>query len=169
MSDLRLISIEPQMMSALEHGADEFASAYGGQIEDAALVLDVVSQTLAMPASPPWSGYLAADGDMVIGTCAYKGVPGPEGEVEIAYFTFRPYENRGYATRMAEALVRRAFDDPAVGRIIAHTLAQPNASTRVLLKSGFRFEDELEDPEDGPIWRWSLARRAMRPAEAPEG
>jgi hypothetical protein len=31
-----------------------------------------------------------------------------------------------------------------------------NASTRVLEKTGFRFESELDHPEDGRIWEWVL-------------
>lgn len=36
----------------------------------------------------------------------------------------------------------------------AHALPEPNASTRVLTKCGFRFLGEVIDPEDGLVWRW---------------
>ena len=35
---------------------------------------------------------------------------------------------------------------------------EPNASTRVLLKNGFRHCGMVVDPEDGPVWRWELNR-----------
>lgn len=158
MSDLRLLPIDAAMKATLEHGAPAFEMTYGARLRDVTLGLDVVTQTLAMPEAGAWSGYLAADGREIIGTCAYKGAPSDAGEVEIAYFTFRPNESKGYATHMARALAERAFDDLAVVRVIAHTLAETNASTRVLEKVGFRFDGEIVDPDDGPIWRWSLAR-----------
>jgi ribosomal-protein-alanine N-acetyltransferase len=36
----------------------------------------------------------------------------------------------------------------------AHTLPNPNASTRVLTKCGFHRVGEVIDPEDGLVWRW---------------
>jgi RimJ/RimL family protein N-acetyltransferase len=41
-----------------------------------------------------------------------------------------------------------------VTTVIAHTLAEPNASTRVLANLGFEHTQTIEDPEDGTIWRW---------------
>jgi ribosomal-protein-alanine N-acetyltransferase len=39
----------------------------------------------------------------------------------------------------------------------AHTLPEVNASTRVLLKCGFRHVGTVVDPDDGPVWRWELS------------
>jgi RimJ/RimL family protein N-acetyltransferase len=101
----------------------------------------------------PWRGYLAVDGQRAIGSCGFKGNP-VDGVVEIAYYTFPPYEGRGFGTLMAAALVRLALEsDPSV-QVIAHTLPEPNASTRILAKNGFRFAGEVIDPEDGRVWRW---------------
>jgi ribosomal-protein-alanine N-acetyltransferase len=101
----------------------------------------------------PWRGYFAMDGDSAIGSCGFKGNP-VNGEVEIAYFTFPPYEGQGFGTQMASSLVRLALEaDPSV-QVIAHTLPEANASTRILTKNGFRFAGEVMDPEDGRVWRW---------------
>src|SRR3712207_7520999 len=35
--------------------------------------------------------------DLVVGSCAFKGPPTADGTVEIAYYTFGPYEGQGYA------------------------------------------------------------------------
>ena len=35
-----------------------------------------------------------------------------------------------------------------------HTLPEPNASTRILEKTGFKRAGETIDPESGPVWRW---------------
>lgn len=40
--------------------------------------------------------------------------------------------------------------------VIAHTLCQPNASTRVLEKCGFARDGFGEDPDEGQVWRWKL-------------
>jgi ribosomal-protein-alanine N-acetyltransferase len=83
--------------------------------------------------NPPWIAYLAAQNDVIVGTCAFKGKP-KDGIVEIAYGTHAGHEGRGIATRMASRLVGIAqATDPAV-RIIAQTLPEHNASTRVLTK-----------------------------------
>src|SRR5436190_1385582 len=39
--------------------------------------------------------------DVVIGGCGFKGPPGIDGTVEIAYGVAPPFQNRGYATEVA--------------------------------------------------------------------
>jgi ribosomal-protein-alanine N-acetyltransferase len=92
----------------------------------------------------------------IIGTCAFKGAPTKEKTVEIAYFTFPEFEGKGYATAMASLLIHAARSSPEVERVIAHTLPETNASTRILQKVGMQFAGEVVDPEDGRVWRWSL-------------
>jgi RimJ/RimL family protein N-acetyltransferase len=128
----------------------------------AALVREVAAQNRAYfgeSAGGEWGAFLAADGGtgMVVGTCAYKGPPDDGGAVEIAYFTFPPYEGRGLATAMAAALAERAAADPRVRCVRAHTLPARNPSSRLLEKLGFTFLGEVVDPEDGPVWRWERA------------
>src|SRR5207249_4544489 len=94
----------------------------------------------------------------VIGACGFKGAP-DEGVVEIAYFTFPAFERCGYATAMAAALIDVAARSGEANRVRAHTLPEPNASSRLLRRLRFDFEGPVEDPEDGPVWRWE------RPAE----
>jgi ribosomal-protein-alanine N-acetyltransferase len=55
---------------------------------------------------------------------------------------------------VAERITALAWSSPSVRRVIAHTLPEPNASTRVLTKAGMRFVAEVWDPEDGRVWRW---------------
>jgi RimJ/RimL family protein N-acetyltransferase len=90
----------------------------------------------------------------VIGRCGYKGPPDVDGVVEIAYGVDEAHRCRGYATEVAAALVAYAFASGQVRRVCAHTLPQPNASTRVLTKCGFERVGEVLDPEDGLVWRW---------------
>jgi RimJ/RimL family protein N-acetyltransferase len=108
--------------------------------------------------TPPWIGYLAEDEDTVVGSCGYKG-DCHEGTVEIAYYSFPGYERRGFATEMARLLIELAWREREVRIIRAHTLREENASVRILRRLGFSFIGTIEDPEDGPVWRWDLARR----------
>jgi RimJ/RimL family protein N-acetyltransferase len=117
----------------------------------------VCSQTAALYGSagfvPPWVCYLALSGDRIVGTCGFTAPPA-EGRVEIAYYTFQPFEGRGIATSMARELLALATAaDPRV-QVIAHTLPERNASTRILEKTGFRLKGAVLHPEDGEIWEW---------------
>lgn len=96
----------------------------------------------------------------LIGTCGYKGVPDPDGFVEIGYEIAPAYQGRGFATEVARALVDRAFMHEAVKSVLAHTLAEENASVKVLRRLNFVFTEEVIDPEDGTIWRWQLVKPA---------
>ena len=93
--------------------------------------------------------------NMLIGMGGFAASPSSEGVAEIAYGIAPNYQGRGYATEVANALIDFALRDPRVKTICAHTLAETNASTRVLEKCGFRKVGEMTDPEDGvPVWRW---------------
>jgi RimJ/RimL family protein N-acetyltransferase len=124
------------------------------------LLRSVGQQTVALlqrtSATLPWTGYLAVDRsqDIIIGTCAFTSPPDAEGIVEIAYFTFPPFEGQGYATAMAAALVQLAEGGTAIRKVRAHTLPERNASTRVLQKLGFDRIGEAVDPDVGRVWRW---------------
>lgn len=101
--------------------------------------------------------FFDAAGGALIGLGGYKGAPA-EGAVEIGYEFAPSMRGAGRATEAARGMVAHAFDRPDVDHIIAHTLAEENASTNVLKKVGFRFDAEVDDPDDGPIWRWRLDR-----------
>jgi [ribosomal protein S5]-alanine N-acetyltransferase len=91
-----------------------------------------------------------------VGSCAFKGPP-HEGVVEISYGVDPEHRCKGYATEAAEALTNFAFAEK-VPLVCAHTLPEPNASTHVLTKCGFRRVGEVIDPEDGLVWRWERHR-----------
>jgi [ribosomal protein S5]-alanine N-acetyltransferase len=135
------------------------------------LVHRLVGRTLvAVPVSVDelqWGGYFVVDEGTreVVGSCAFKTPPTDEGAVEIAYFTYPGFEGRGYATEMARKLVELARRSAAVRRVIAHTLPETNASTRVLEKVGMTFVGEVTDPEDGRVWRWQVQTGAAAEAQ----
>jgi RimJ/RimL family protein N-acetyltransferase len=105
----------------------------------------------------PWTlgfSMLHRETGAVVGTCGFKGPPGADGVVEIAYGVEADHQGKGYATEAAEALVAYAFSSVLVRLVRAHTLPEPNASTRVLAKCRFQRIGEVIDPEDGLVWRW---------------
>ena len=97
---------------------------------------------------------LRRDDGVIVGQCGFKGPPHAHGMVEIAYFVEPDCRGNGYATEAAEALTAHACQHNEVQLVRAHTLPEPNASTRVLTKAGFRNVGEVIDPDDGPVWRW---------------
>lgn len=109
-------------------------------------------------------GYLAVDADTrnVVGSCGFKGAPDRHGSVEIVYLTFPDCEGQGYATSMAKGLVDIAFRSHSVRRVVAHTLPEKSASTRVLEKAGFTFAGDYVDAEDAPGWSWILERADVK-------
>lgn len=123
----------------------------------AQLSADWLAQLHALTSADPWTlgfSLVQRDSDIAVGTCGFKGPPTVDGMVEIAYGIFPFHQGKGYATEAAQALVDFAFSSGQVRVARAHTLPQPNASTRVLTKCGFQYSGEVIDPEDGLVWRW---------------
>ncbi len=112
------------------------------------------------PADIRWWNYMVLHRTdrKLIGACGFKGEPSPDGEVEIGYEVAEPYRNRGLATEAARGLLLFAFGDWRVSRVTATTLAEENASTRLLRTLGFAFTGEETDLEDGKVWTWCKNR-----------
>ncbi|MGH8101264.1 MAG: GNAT family N-acetyltransferase [Chthoniobacterales bacterium] len=111
----------------------------------------------------PWQfgfGLIHKIDHVLMGMCGFPGPPDAEGIAEIAYGIAPAYQGRGYATEAAQALCEFAASDSRVKTIRAHTLAEVNASTRVLEKCGFRKIADTVDPENNlRVWRWEKERR----------
>jgi ribosomal-protein-alanine N-acetyltransferase len=146
-------------------GSEQLRRRYGMIVADetAPILRGIVEQTLGMRPviareGERWDGYLAVEDTkhLIVGSCAFKGPPTAEGSVEIAYYTFGPYEGRGYAKGKARALISIAHSSPLVRHVIVHTLPEWDASTSVLQSVGMRFVGEVWDPDDGLVWSWQL-------------
>jgi ribosomal-protein-alanine N-acetyltransferase len=101
----------------------------------------------------PWVGYVALDDGRAVAGGAFVGAPQDQ-VVEIAYFTLKGEERKGYAGNTARELVeiaRRA--DPKI-LLKAFTLMQENASTRILQRLGFKVIGTAQDPDAGDVWEW---------------
>jgi RimJ/RimL family protein N-acetyltransferase len=105
---------------------------------------------------PPWIGYIAANGNRAVGTCAFKTAPAA-GRVEIAYFTFPAFEGQGFATAMARQLVALARAQRPGIVVTAQTLPERNASNAILEKLEFRLAGTATDADAGDVWEWRLA------------
>jgi len=107
-------------------------------------------------AKPEWWTYfpILKKEHTLIGCCGYKGAPDENGIVEIGYEVAPDHRNCGLATEIANALIKHALNDMSVKSVMAHTLAETNASTRVLEKCGMKKVAELSDNLEGQIWRW---------------
>jgi ribosomal-protein-alanine N-acetyltransferase len=106
--------------------------------------------------------FVHVEDKVLIGSGGYKGKADEAGMVEIGYAIVPAYRHRGLATEAAQGLVDHAFVHAHIKRVDAHTLAQRNASTRVLEKVGMRFVRTVNDPDVGEVWRWSLRRADYR-------
>jgi RimJ/RimL family protein N-acetyltransferase len=78
--------------------------------------------------------------------------------VEIGYAIIPAYRDRGLATEAAQGLVDYAFSHQHIQVVDAHTLAERNASTRVLKKVGMAHVGTAQDPDEGEVWHWRLKR-----------
>jgi [ribosomal protein S5]-alanine N-acetyltransferase len=128
--------------------------------DKAQLSPDWLARVRATTTIDPWVlGFALVDQatNISIGSCGFKGPPDPDGMVEIAYGITLEHQNKGYATEAAAALVRFAFASGQVRVVRAHTLAEANASARVLIRNGFSSIGQVVDPEDGLVWRWETA------------
>ena|SRR5688572_13907816 len=112
------------------------------------------------PYEDPWIGYFARiQGTKdIVGTCGFKSSPS-ESRVEIAYHTFPGHEGKGYANIMARKLVLLAEKTNPLLTIVAQTLQEQNASTKILKNIGFQKTADLDHPYDGPVWEWTLDLR----------
>ena len=162
---LRLVPHAAEHLRALIEGAEVYARACG-MIPAPGLREFIVSGAVssewrakleAATGPDPWTfgfALLHRQSGQVIGNASFTGPPDGDGVAEIAYGIVPSYQGRGLATEAAGALTEFARKHDRVTKLRAHTLPQRNASTRVLEKCGFQRVAELEDPVDGPIWRW---------------
>ena len=123
----------------------------------------------ANPDSVGWWTYLFVHlkDKVLIGTGGYKGKADEAGMVEIGYAVVPAYRHRGLATEAAQGLIDHAFAHAHIKRVDAHTLAERNASVRVLEKAGMEFMGAVNDPDIGEVWHWSLPRADYRQVGVP--
>ncbi len=111
-----------------------------------------MSTIAAMPHDPPWCGYIGRREGQAVGFGGFKSLP-VDGVVELGYLTFPAHEGTGVATDITGLMLEIARED-GVTLVLAHTLPEDNASTKVLRKCGFAQAGVADDPDEGVVWRW---------------
>ena len=161
---LTLFPHVPEYLRALAQGPKFYQEASGFQVADGlggfirAASEDFLKRLQSATEPDPWSwGFAVVDRDnMVIGMAAFKGAPGADRTVEIAYGISPAYQGRGYATEAALGLIQFARKSGRVSLVCAHTMPTNEPSKRVLEKCGFQLIGEVMGPEDGLVLRWEL-------------
>jgi len=160
--EFRIEPVRLEWIEALTAGDDVFAERFGipvvagwvGFPEALPFALEAARQRDA----DPWGSHLFFDRDgAVAGFGGFKGAP-RDGAVEIGYAVAPDRQGRGVASAAAQAMIAQARA-AGVGLIVAHALAEPNASTAVLERCGFTHVATGADPDggvDADVWRWEL-------------
>lgn len=97
------------------------------------------------------------DDGALVGNGGWKGAP-VDGTAELGYAVAPARRGKGIATAVVQTLVERGRT-AGVRLVRAHTLAEESASTSVLRRCGFSKIAELDDPDEGKVWRWELVGR----------
>jgi RimJ/RimL family protein N-acetyltransferase len=116
----------------------------------------------------PMYFFVCPNSNALVGNGGFAAPPNGAGEVEIGYEIAPIYRNRGYATAAVGALVDIAFSRVEVDALVAHTLAQVNASNTVLKKIGMQLSMELPNIEVGKVWKWSIQRADWASCNSPD-
>jgi RimJ/RimL family protein N-acetyltransferase len=161
---IRVIPAELDLLDAALAGDDALAAAVGRPVTPGWVTFTEALQPTrdalaANGGDTRWASrlFLTNDPPELVGWGGFKGPPDENGVVELGYEISKARAGRGLATAAARAMVDEAFADDSVTAVIAHTLAERNASNRVLEKVGFSFDGEAE--EDGErAWRFRLDR-----------
>ena len=95
---------------------------------------------------------------VLVGNGGFGAPPNEAGEVEIGYEIATPFRNQGWATAAAISLIQLALSRRDVAAVVAHTLAQENASNAVLKKVGMSLVAELPNAEVEKVWKWRIRR-----------
>ena len=157
-STTRIEPVSLEQVEALIEGDDVFAARFRMPVApgylDFSEALPRTRDELANGMPSDWYSHLIIDAgtNTVVGFGGYKGPP-TDGEVEIGYSVAPGWQQRGHATAAAQLLIGKARAAGAT-RVCAYTLAETNASTRVLTRCGLTMTEVLPDAEVGSVWRW---------------
>jgi [ribosomal protein S5]-alanine N-acetyltransferase len=165
---LQLVPCELSHFEAILHDEQKLASTLQVTVAEDWLGFPAAREAMqpsyeylkAHPLALGWWTYLfihKAD-RALIGLGGFKGPADEEGMVEIGYAIAPAYRRRGLAAEASHGMIKYAFFHPEIKKVQAHTLAERNASTRVLEKVGMKRTGTVQDPDDGEVWQWSLNR-----------
>lgn len=162
--NIEIVQCSAGHLEQLIEGADAFQQTYGLQPIDGYMPFKgaleyILKQMQTSQLWHPWLPYLFVfrPNRAVVGLGGFKSVPDAHRTIEIGYSVAPAYQGKGFATSAASQLIEIAFASKLVDCVRAHTLAEQNASTRVLEKCGMSKESETIDPDVGNLWRWEIS------------
>src|ERR687894_1947533 len=170
--NLRLIAVEPFHVEALSREKRELAEVWGVAVPDG---WPQFPEAFAPPEDggprrserPPTDRrdyfFVHPRRRALVGNGGFTGDPDDSGVVEIGYEIAPEHRNRGFATEAARAMIGYAFAHEEVRAVVAHTLAETNASNAVLRKVGMSFvaKVEVDDTEVGKVWRGEIKKEGQ--------
>jgi len=167
---IRVVPARLDWLSALLEGDAVFAERFGVPVEPGWVgfpeALPYAVDAARAHDADPWGTHLFFDDDgALVGFGGFKGRPAG-GRVEIGYAVAPSRQGRGIATAATRSMIDRARA-AGVQVVVAHTLAEVNASTAVLERCGFVHVDTIADPEGDiteNVYRWELLLGPARPA-----
>lgn len=162
MMTIEIVPCTIEQFEQLIEGGEAFQKAYGFRVVDgympfAGALQYILAQMQGSQIWHPWLPYqfLFRPDQALVGLGGFKAVP-DQRTVEIGYSVAPDYQGRGFAASAASQLIEIAFEVKLVDSVCAHTLAEPNASTRVLEKCGMTKVSETLDPDLGNLWKWEV-------------
>lgn len=100
-----------------------------------------------------WGSFFSIYDSQLAGNYGFKGKPDSQTTVEIGYEIHPTFQNRGFATKAACALVELALS-AGVAVVQAHTYEATNASANVPRKAGCQPVGPVHDPDEGLLRAW---------------
>ena len=164
--NLRIVPCDDTLFDAIRMGNNTLARVMGVNVpkkwtEFRDTFTPSYHRWKAHPPLRDWWVYLIIHipDNMLIGSCGYKGERDANGMVEIGYEIMPSHRMKGLGAETAKGLTDHAFAQPGVHKIVAHTVREENGSVKILEKIGFKQTEDVNDPDEGPLWRWELARK----------
>jgi aminoglycoside phosphotransferase (APT) family kinase protein/RimJ/RimL family protein N-acetyltransferase len=165
MAHLSVVPATRAWLEALAESDEAFTALTGRPVEpgwaaDFRGIVGHCLHRLEAGDDPAWSMHLFFDttrGGALVGNGGWKGAP-VDGAAELGYAVAPACRNQGIASGAVAVLLAQA-SGAGLRTVVAHTLREPSASTRVLERSGF---ERVGDEREGgvPVWRWE---RRVRP------
>jgi RimJ/RimL family protein N-acetyltransferase len=157
--EVQLLPVSREHKEALSESRERLSAVLGLRVPDGWPQFPEAFDPKGHREATEWPGYLfiSAIHRSVVGNGGFVDPP-VDGQVEIGYEIAPEFRNQGFATRAVLALLRKAFSNQSVQSVVAHTLAERNASNAVLKSVGMTFVTELANEEVGKVWRWHIQR-----------
>ena len=148
---LTLVAATGELIEADMAGAEALADAIGARVPEnwppelfGTTAMWAFQEQLKHDDSGGWNIWYMLDNrtkpNELLGLCAFKGRPDPDGSVEISYSVLKQYRVLGMATEAVSRLVVWAFSHQNVEKDCAETFPHLSQSIRVLSKNGFRLD-----------------------------